>query len=204
MLRNPRYLKFNFNPWEQRISDCAIRATSAATGLDYREVCKRLKMSYKNGKGLIRDSGISIDDIKNTFDQYFDIVEDYYENYTFVPDEYKGTIYDEYADNVDKAIGVDAVSNTTLNEFVDEFKNKGIFVVGLVGNPNAPKDFPYRSKNIGHFVCVECTPGKKQGFIDIFDCGDMLVDSYMRVKKQESFKSPYHWRYDREKRCFIV
>ena len=72
-------------------------------------------MAYKNGYGLVRDTGVSIDDIKSTFSPYFDVVEDYYENYVFVPDEYKGTIYDKRADDIDKELGIDAVSSTTLD-----------------------------------------------------------------------------------------
>ena len=202
--KNPKWINFNFNPWGKHIGDCAIRATSAATGLDYRVVCKRLKMAYKNGYGLIRDTGVSIQDVKDKFNPYFDVVEDYYENYSFVPDEFKDTLYDKSADEIDKSLGIDAVSNTTLNDFINEFENQGIFIVGLVGNPNAPKDFQYRSRSNGHFVCVKCIHGLKQGFIDIFDCGPMLVDSFMRVKRQEPANSPYHWKYDREQRKFII
>ena len=204
MAKNPKWIIFNYNPWGKRIGDCAIRAISAATGLSYKEVCKRLKMACKNGYGLVRDTGVSIQDVKNKFSQYFDVVEDYYENYVFVPDEFKGTIYDKRADAIDKELGIDAVTNTTLDNFIDEFENQGTFIVGLVGNPNAPAGYPYRSRSDGHFVCVKCFPGKKQGFIDMFDCGPMLVDSFMRVKKQEPTNSPYHWKYDREQRKFIV
>lgn len=204
MAKNPKWIIFNYNPWDQHIGDCAIRAISAATGLDYREVCKRLKMAYKNGYGLIRDTGVSIQDVKNKFSPYFDVVEDYYENYSFVPDEFKNSTYDKQADDIDKELGIDAVSNTTLNDFINEFENQGIFIVGLVGNPNAPKGFQYRSRSSGHFVCVKCIRGLKQGFIDVFDCGPMLVDSFMRVKRQEPKNSPYHWKYDREQHKFIV
>jgi len=61
MATNPKLIKFNFNAWGQNISDCAIRAVVAATGLDYREVCKRFGVSYKKRKGLIRDTGIDLD-----------------------------------------------------------------------------------------------------------------------------------------------
>lgn len=53
-------------------------------------------------------------------------------------------------------------------------------------------------------MCVKCNPGYKHGFIDSWDSGEMLVDSYMRVKKFEPANSPKHWRYDREKHKFIV
>lgn len=41
----------------------------------------------------------------------------------FVPDEFKGTIYDKRADAIDKELGIDAVTNTTLDNFIDEFEN---------------------------------------------------------------------------------
>ena len=87
--KNPRWINFNFNPWKKNISDCTIRAVVAATGLDYREVCKRFGVSYVKGKGLRRDTGINLDDIEEKFAEYFDIIEDYYDNFTFVPDEFK-------------------------------------------------------------------------------------------------------------------
>lgn len=36
------WMNANFNPWKAHIGDCAIRAIAAATGLDYRIVCKKL------------------------------------------------------------------------------------------------------------------------------------------------------------------
>lgn len=195
------WINFNFNPWNAAVGDCSIRAVSAGTGLDYREVCKKLGVSYKNGKGLIRDSGIGLELIEDRFDEYFDIVEDFYDNYNFVPDEYAGTLYDKQLDNFDASIGVGAISNTTLDEFIDEFKDQGIFLVSLEGNPKAKN--PVARKG-GHIVCVKCIPDKKQGFIDTWDSGEMLVDAYMRVKKMEPYDSPKHWRYDHEKKKFIV
>jgi len=65
---------FSYNPWGARINDCAIRAIVAAIGMRYELVCKELGVSWKRGKGLIRDTGIDLDKIKSTFDSYFDIV----------------------------------------------------------------------------------------------------------------------------------
>jgi hypothetical protein len=42
--------------------------------MDYEKVCKRLDVSYKRGWGLIRDTGITLDVIKEKFDEYFDKV----------------------------------------------------------------------------------------------------------------------------------
>jgi hypothetical protein len=52
-------------------------------------VCKRLGVAWKYGKGLIRDTGIYLDDVKRVFGKYFDIIEDFTDNYAFVPDEFK-------------------------------------------------------------------------------------------------------------------
>ena len=91
MSGNPKHFNFNYNPWGLHISDCAIRAIAAATGLDYRAVCNMLKYKWKNGYGLLRDSGASMQKIKQVFNDYFDIIEDFYDNFTFVPDEFKGS-----------------------------------------------------------------------------------------------------------------
>ena len=204
MQKNLKWINFNFNPWKAYTGDCAVRAISGATCLDYREVCKQLGVSYKNGKGLIRDIGIDLDDIKSKFNDYFDIVEDYYENFEFTPDEFKGSKEDKAMRKFDELQGIGAVSNTTLNEFCDEFAGQGKFLVGLVGNPNA-KNPKLRNKDDGHIVYVNLSPNaRRQGFIDTFDAGDMLVDSYMRLKKTEPKSSPRHFKYDMNKHQFML
>lgn len=160
MATNPKLIKFNFNAWRQNISDCAIRAVVAATGLDYREVCKRFGVSYKKGKGLIRDTGIGLDQIEETFSEYFDIVEDFYNNYDFVPDEMKGSKEDLEMQKFDILNGItDGATKTTLNEFIDMFKNQGSFLVSLIENPEAINSV---SRKGGHIVCVNCRRGAKK------------------------------------------
>ena len=203
-MKNPKWIYFNFNPWKAHINDCAIRAISGATGLDYREVCRQLGVSYKNGKGLIRNIGIDLNDIENKFNDYFDIVEDYYDNYAFTPDEFEGSKEDEEIRKFEELQGIDAVSKTTLNDFCNEFAGQGKFLVGLVGNPDA-KVTEYRSKGAGHIVYVNLSPNaKRQGFIDTFDSGELLVDSYMRLKTVEPKTSPKHYKYDMKTHKFIV
>ena len=204
MQKNSKWINFNFNPWKAHTGDCAIRSISGATGLDYREVCKQLGVSYKNGKGLIRNIGIDLNDIKEKFNDYFDIVEDYYENYEFTPDEFKGSDEDLEMRKFEELQGIDAVSKTTLNEFCDEFTGQGKFLVGLVGNPEA-KVPEFRSRDAGHIVYVNLSPNaKRQGFIDTFDSGDMLVDSYMRLRKVEPKSSPRHFKYDMDTHQFVL
>lgn len=199
---NRKFICFNFNPWGKIAPDCSIRAISAATGLDYREICKKFGFSYKNGYGMIRQSGVNLTDIKHVFNEYFDIVEDFYDNYNFVPDEYKDSIEASQMDFIDSTLDVNAVTGITLNEFIDMFRNRGTFLVSVTGNPKAKNP---NARTGGHIVCANCSPiNKKQGFIDIWDSGEMLVDAYMRIKKVEPMNSPKHWRYDREKHRFIV
>lgn len=138
MLMTSKYLKaYNFNPWNKHLSDCSIRAIVAATGLCYEEVCRRLKLKFKNGYGLVRDSGVELYDIEHVFDEYFDIVEDYYDNQDFVPDEFKDSLENTEMDMIDATLGVDAVSNDTLEDFIELNKGQGVFLVSLVGNPEA-------------------------------------------------------------------
>lgn len=203
-MKNPYWIRFNFNPWKQYTGDCAIRAISNATGLDYREVCKRLKVAYKNGKGLIRDTGIDLDKIEWVFNEYFDIVEDYYDNYDFVPDEFKDSDEDLAIRKFEELNRIDAVSKTTLNDFCKEFAGQGKFLISLTGNPKS-KIPEYRSRDAGHIVYANLSPKAiKQGFVDTFDSGDFLVDAYMRLKKKEPVNSPYHYKYDKKTHSFIV
>lgn len=120
-MKNPKWIYANFNPWSKRLNDCPIRAVSAATGLKYQEVCKRFGYSWKNGYGLIRDTGATLDEIKSKFNEYFDIVEDFYEDYYFVPDEMKGTDAEQELIDFDDENEIGATSGITLNEFVDMF-----------------------------------------------------------------------------------
>lgn len=202
MEKNPRWLNFSFNPWKQNIGDCAIRAISAATGLDYREVCKRLGMAYVKGKGLRRDSGIDLKTIKQKFSDYFDIVEDYYENFEFVPDEFKGSKEDDELQRFDLENGIGLASGNTLNDFCDQYAGYGTFLVSLSGNPKS-KDL--KARRDGHIVCARLSSQyRRQGFIDTWDSGEMLVDAYMRVVKTEPKDSPLHWKYDYAQHKFIV
>lgn len=120
-MKNPKWIYANFNPWSTRLNDCPIRAVSAAIGLKYQEVCKRFGYSWKNGYGLIRDTGATLDEIKSKFNEYFDIVEDFYEDYYFVPDEMKGTDAEKELIDFDDENGIGATAGITLNEFVDMF-----------------------------------------------------------------------------------
>ena len=199
-MKNPKLIFANFNPWAQYIGDCPIRAVSAGTGLKYQEVCKRFGYSWKNGHGLIRDTGSSLDEIKSKFNEYFDIIQDFYEDYDFVPDEFKGTNAEQELIDFDNENGIGATAGITLNEFVEMFEDQGTFLVSLEGNPNAKNE---ACKEGGHIVCVKCNPKYKQGFIDFWDSGEMLVDAYMRIKKTEPFNSPLHWKYDYENHRLI-
>lgn len=201
-MKSQYWIKFNYNPWKAKISDCVIRSVVAATGLDYREVCKRLGVSWKYGRGLIRDTGIDLEDVKRVFGKYFDIIEDFTDNYAFVPDEFKDSHQNDELRALELKYGItNDSSGITLHEFIEQFKNQGLFIVSCVGNPDAVDTY---SRQGGHLVCVQCISGKKQGFIDTWNSSEMLVDAYMRVIKREPKNSPLHWKYDNEKHAFIV
>ena len=200
--KNPRWINFNFNPWKKNISDCAIRAVVAATGLDYRAVCKRFGVSYVKGKGLRRDTGINLDDIEEKFAEYFDIIEDYYDNFAFVPDEFKDSPENDELQRFELQNDIDSVSGNTLNDFCDQYVGQGTFLVSLEGNP---KSANIVARKGGHIVCVKLNKNaKRQGFIDTWVSGDMRVDAYMRVVKTEPKDSQLHWKYDNEQHKFIV
>ena len=151
----------------------------------------------------MRDTGVKLKDVRKVFNSYFDVIEDFYADFNFVPDEFKGSEEDEAIRQFEIKHGLyDQASGMTLNDFIDFYAGQGTFLVALIGNPHAKN--PSCRGDIGHLVCVKCNPGFKQGFIDLWDSGEMLVDSFMRVKKFEPKDSPRHWRYDREKHKFIV
>ena len=96
---------FNANPWGARVGDCVIRALVLGIGIDYKEACKTLGVSFKNGRGLIRDTGIDLYDVKDKFKDYFDVVQDYYEDIDFVPDEYADSKINDQMNAIERSIG---------------------------------------------------------------------------------------------------
>lgn len=201
--RSQYWKNANFNPWGVHTGDCAIRAITAATGLDYRIVCRRLHATYKNGHGLLRDTGIDLHTIESAFSEYFDIVEDFYDNIDFVPPEMIGSKEAQELEMFDASNGIGAASSMTLQEFMTTYRDNGVFLVSLVGNPNASNPI-LRDPEDGHIVCARCVRGKPHCFIDTFDSHEMCVDTYMRLAKAEPTSSPLHWKYDMAQHKFIL
>lgn len=188
---------FNMNPWGARTSDCSIRAICAAIGMRYELVCKELGMSWKKGKGLLRDTGVDLEKIKQTFDQYFDIVQDYTEE---LPPEMMEEPEFAQAKLIDAALGLDEeYTGITLADFLELYRGQGTFLVGLVGNPHAENEYCRKG---GHIVCARCWKGKEPYAIDSWNSATMLCDSFMRVKKTISKDDPRHWVWDNENKCF--
>ena len=196
MLEKPvRY--FNMNPWKKRIPDCSIRAICAAIGMRYELVCKELGVSWKKGHGLIRDTGIDLNKIKETFDPWFDIVEDYTEE---LPPEMMEEPAFAQAKFMDAALGLEEeYTGITLADFLELYNGQGTFLVGLVGNPRAKNP---QCREGGHIVCARCWKGKPPFAIDTFDSSEMIVDSFMRVKKTIPKDDLRHWVWDSENNCF--
>lgn len=202
MAKNPRWIHFNFNPWKKDISDCMIRAVVAATGLNYKEVCKKFGVSYILGKGLRRDTGIDLHDVEQKFADYFGVVENYYDNFDFVPDEYKDSKENDDLQAFELQNGIDSISGNTLNDFCDQYAGQGVFLVSLHGDG---KSKIKQVREGDHIVCAKLNKeAKRQGFIDTWDSGDMRVDAFMQVIKTEPKDSPLHWKFDYEKKRFIV
>lgn len=184
---------FSFNPWKKNIGDCAIRAVVAAIGMKYELVCKEFGVSWKRGYGLIRDTGIDLEDIKQTFDEYFDVVEDFNEE---LPQDLMDDPAFAQARFMNAALGIeDNCSGITLAEFLDLYRGQGTFLVGLVSNPDA-KSAACKRPNAGHIVCAKCLRGKDGYAFDTWDSSELLVDSFMRVKKKIPKDDPRHWIFD--------
>jgi len=190
---------FNANPWNKYIPDCAIRAVVMAIGMKYELVCKAFGVAWKRGRGLVRDTGISLDDIKSTFSGYFGNVVDFNEE---IPPELAED--PDFIDTMkmDAELGVsEQTSGLTLAEFIDLYDEQGWFLVGLVGNQEA-ENKAVSNRDDGHIVCVRCVPGKAGYAIDTFDSSEMIVDSYMHVVKGVPKSDPRHYVYDSEHHCF--
>lgn len=167
------FRKYNANPWKRNLPDCAIRATSLAINMPYVDVCKKLRVSYKNGHGLIRDSGIYLQKIKSVFDDYFDVVVDFSEE---LPDEFVPQVdYDttNLFDDDDNYEMPKENNEIDLIEWMSLNRGSGLFVVGLHN--------PIDSSCGGHLVCASTN---KMQFYDTWDCSEWKVDAWMRVRKR--------------------
>lgn len=156
--------------------------------MSYPQVCKALGVSFKRGFGLIRDTGIDLEDIKARFNDYFGSITDFNEE---VPEELVGM--DDEAARIDAALGIDSsTSGITLEEFIMMFENEGRFLVGLVS-----------PKGDGHIAFVNCQRGRNF-VVDTFNCLDFTVDSWMQIQKVLPKEDPRRYVYDKEKHCFVV
>ena len=125
----------------------------------------------------------------------------------YVPDEMQGSIEDQQIKDIEAELGIDYdTSGDTLNDFCDLYAGQGRFLIGLVGNPNSKSKIPaIKDASMGHLVYANLRPNaRKQGFIDVFDSGEMLVDCYMRVAHTEPIDSPLHYKFDTTTRKFII
>ena len=170
-----------------------------AIGMKYELVCKAFGVAWKSGKGLVRDTGIWLEDIKRVFGEYFGNVVDFSED---MPAELADDPEFIEMMKMDTELGVsEQTSGITLAEFLDLYEGQGQFLVGLVGNPMAENKVVSNPED-GHIVCARCIPGKAGYAIDTFDSSEMIVDSFMHIVKSVPRTDPRHYVYDREHRCF--
>lgn len=197
------FVEFNFNPWKQNIDDCAIRSVTCATGMKYELVCRQLGVAWKRGHGLIRNSGIDLEWIKTCFNDWFDVVQDFNDNgWEEMPDDLRDDPDFEDVQRIDIELGIDSTSSgITLDDFCDMFAGQGTFLVGLVSNPKS-KSPACRQEAGGHIVCAKCFRGKDPVFVDTWNSGDMLCDSWMRVNRRLPEGDPRHWIYNKDLHCF--
>lgn len=202
-MKNKKFIDFNFNPYKAHIDDCAVRAITAALGMRYELVCKQLGVSWRKGSGLIRSSGITLDVINSRFDEWFDVVQEFSGDYDSMPDDLKNDPEFQDLESLSITMGINNyTTGITLNDFCEMFAKQGIFLVGLAPNPNSRNGYCRREG--GHIVCAKCLKKYSVGyFIDTWDSGDMLVDSWMRVSKVIPPEDPRHWVFDKATHSFV-
>jgi len=160
-----RYFKFyNANPFGKALPDCAIRSTSLGLNIPYAEVCKRLHCRFKDGQGLVRDTGVDLYKIQDTFDKYFEEVENFDSELNRPPE------FDDFVDPFYDTGEFEDISNQpTLEEWIEQYEGTGPYLVSL----DSPK------RDSGHLVYV-CT--NTPCFYDTWDCSKLHVDAFMRIK----------------------
>jgi hypothetical protein len=175
--RSKYFFRHNSNPFGKLLPDCAIRAIATGLNMPYTEVCKRLGVSWKTGHGLIRNSGIFLESIRDAFSEYFDYVQDVDDIKSFnaqnemLKDLMKDREFNvELMDLDDEIRGDD--EELTLERFIDEYEGQGSFLVGL-----------HNLNGEGHIVCCFLSRNPPI-FCDTWDCSNLIVDCIMRIKKR--------------------
>ena len=163
------FYRYNANPGKADIPDCAVRSVSLALKMPYVDVCRRLGVSFRDGHGLIRNSGIYMQKLKDEFDDYFDVVVDFEEE---LPDDALPEVEYDTAALFDDGEIYGRNDEMTLSEWMELNRGTGRYIVGL----HSPS-----SKANGHLVCVSTN---RMEFYDTWDCSDWKVDAWMRVRRR--------------------
>lgn len=177
------YMK-NFNPWAVSKGDCAIRALSAALAMKYVDVCRNLNVRFKNGVGMMKDGVQTLITVpKSPLARYFDSPRLLRANgMRPAPGELRGM---QRMPKSEVRVNVNDFCEAAAKARPDE-----IFVVLCMGNPSSySPDISGGNENEGHVVAVFAERNHPY-FVDTWDCGDMLVYAYMRVKRQVAKNSP--------------
>lgn len=79
-----------------------------------------------------------------------------------------------------------------LDKWVDEHRGDGKVYLVYVND----------WKDGGHIVYVNCKNANSY-FVDTWDSGNIPVNAWCEVKTRLPKTSKYHWKYDKDKKCFI-
>lgn len=181
---DPYITYYNANPWKvEHENDCAIRAVKAAIGMKYAAVCEAFGRKCVPGRGLDGSLGIPLETIKRRFDKFFDRVEDASEaSYENRPEEFDDMEFDPAFD-FDPDLGL------TLDEFCGLYDGQGRFLISMVANPNA-ENYACRLLKGGHILYGDFRKQGNPRCYDIWNCGECVVRSFMRVKAVLSRRDP--------------
>ena len=173
-MKSKYWKNVNYNKWKQIMPDCQVRALCADIGVDYELACKALGVKCVPGKGFNDTYGVDLDVILVKFKKFF------------------GPLTD-MLDLVDDP--VQALTNgITLNDWLEAHKKDNAKYLVYLDDDKAMDG--------GHIVCAYCYPDKLY-FIDTFDCGEMFVQAWTKVKKVIPKDSDQHWKYDKQLKKFI-
>ena len=139
------------------------------------------------GRGLSGEEGIDLEMIKRRLDKFFDRVEDANEmSWQDRPPEFEDMEFDPAFD-LEPDLGL------TLDEFCDAYRGTGRYLVALVHDAATIE----KGRNLaGHIVYADLRPGKNF-FFDTWNCGNMVVEAYMKVKAALSKDDPRSLFYKR-------
>lgn len=164
------------------IGDCVPRALSLAFRMPYEQVCRKLHVPFRQGRGLNTNKGVTTEQVKKAFKQgvWMDYSADAQQSQAIKDlmddPEFRSMGGFDQADMFgmedDEFVNPAVKRNMTVSQFLDEYAGTGEWVLDLEIETNGAE---------GHYTFVDAD---SQTVYDTWDCRKRkVVGAYKALKK---------------------